>query len=206
MLTDYATTALTTLLVTLDPVALAPIFAGLTRAMQPSQRRQVAWRASLIAFGVLAFFAFGGEALLRLLGVGLPAFRIAGGILLFWIAFEMVFERRTDRKQHTVEVAITQDHIRHLAAFPLGVPLLAGPGSITAVILLSGRADGDPVRLSLLIALIGFGVACCLAVFLAADPVARLLGVTGNVVLSRLLGVILAALAVQFVVDGVAAL
>jgi multiple antibiotic resistance protein len=206
MLADFVASALVTLLVTLDPPALAPIFVSLTRGMDAAQRRRVAVRASLIAFGILAFFGLGGEMLLRLLGVGIPAFRISGGLLLFWIAFEMVFERRNDRKQHTADVATTEDQIRNVAAFPLAIPLMAGPGAITAVILLAGRAGGAPVYLATLIAMIAFGVAACLAVFLAADRVSRLLGITGNVVLSRLLGVILAGLAVQFVVNGIESL
>jgi multiple antibiotic resistance protein len=118
----------------------------------------------------------------------------------------MVFERRNERKQHTADVAITLDHIRNVAAFPLAIPLMAGPGAITAMILLAGRADGQPLALLTLIAVLAFGVASCFAVFLAAERVSKLLGVTGNVVLTRLLGVLLAALAVQFVVDGVTAL
>ncbi|RDI60067.1 MarC family protein [Microvirga subterranea] len=206
MLLDYISAALVTLLVTLDPPALAPIFVSLTRGMTGDERRRVAMRASFIAFGILAFFGLGGEVLLRLLGVGIPAFRISGGLLLFWIAFEMVFERRNERKQHTADVAITEDHIRNVAAFPLAIPLMAGPGAITATILLAGRADGNPIYLGFLIALIALGVASCFAVFMAADRVSRMLGVTGNVVLSRLLGVILAGLAVQFIINGVEAL
>lgn len=206
MLLDYVSAAFVTLLVTLDPPALAPIFISLTRGMNADERKQVALRAALIAFCILAFFGLGGEILLRLLGVGIPAFRISGGLLLFWIAFEMVFERRNERKQHTADVAITQDHIRNVAAFPLAIPLMAGPGAITAIILLAGRANGNLVYLSSLIALIAFGVSICFAVFMAAERVSRMLGVTGNVVLSRLLGVILAGLAVQFIIDGVVAL
>src|SRR6185436_3108734 len=122
MLFDYLSAALVTLLVTLDPPALAPIFVSLTLGMSAAERRRVAFRASLIAFGILAFFGLGGEVLLRLLGVGIPAFRISGGLLLFWIAFEMVFERRNERKQHTADIAITEDHIRNVAAFPLAIP------------------------------------------------------------------------------------
>jgi multiple antibiotic resistance protein len=206
MLTDFISAALVTLLVTLDPVARAPIFVSLTRGMNAAERRRVSTRASLIAFGILAFFGLGGELLLRLLGVGIPAFRISGGLLLFWIAFEMVFERRNERKQHTADIAITEDHIRNVAAFPLAIPLMAGPGAITAVILLAGRADGNVVALSALIALIALGVLSCFLVFAAADRVSRWLGVTGNVVLTRLLGVILAGLAVQFIINGVEAL
>lgn len=203
MLLDYLSTALVTLLVTLDPPALAPIFVSLTRGMNGQERKRVALRASLIAFGILAFFGLGGEVVLRLLGVGIPAFRISGGLLLFWIAFEMVFERRNDRKQHTADVAITEDHIHNVAAFPLAIPLMAGPGSITATILLAGRADGSFIFLSVLIILIALGALTCFAVFMAAERVARILGVTGNVVLSRLLGVILAGLAVQFIINGI---
>ena len=206
MLLDYISAALVTLLVTLDPVALAPIFVSLTRGMNASERRRVALRASLIAFGILAFFGLGGEILLRLLGVGIPAFRISGGLLLFWIAFEMVFERRNERKQHTADVAITEDHIRNVAAFPLAIPLMAGPGAITAVILLAGRADGNFLYLGSLLILIALGIVSCFLVFSTADRVSRWLGVTGNVVLTRLLGVILAGLAVQFIIDGVVAL
>ncbi|KLK89769.1 MarC family transcriptional regulator [Microvirga vignae] len=206
MLFDYISSALVTLLVTLDPPALAPMFISLTRGMNAEERRRVSIRAAIIAFCILAFFGLGGEILLRLLGVGIPAFRISGGLLLFWIAFEMVFERRNERKQHTADVAITEDHIRNVAAFPLAIPLMAGPGAITATILLAGRADGNPVYLGFLIALIALGVVCCFAVFMAAERVSRMLGITGNIVLSRLLGVILAGLAVQFVINGAEAL
>ncbi|MBA1156803.1 MarC family protein [Microvirga mediterraneensis] len=206
MLLDYISAALVTLLVTLDPVALAPIFVSLTRGMNAQERRRVSMRACMIAFGILAFFGLGGEVLLRLLGVGIPAFRISGGLLLFWIAFEMVFERRNERKQHTADIAITEDHIRNVAAFPLAIPLMAGPGAITAVILLAGRADGNIAYLTALLILIALGILSCLVVFSAADRVSRWLGVTGNVVLTRLLGVILAGLAVQFIIDGVLAL
>ncbi|NIX77191.1 MarC family protein [Microvirga terricola] len=206
MLFDFISAALVTLLVTLDPPALAPIFISLTRGMNAEERKRVALRASIIAFGILAFFGLGGELLLRLLGVGIPAFRISGGLLLFWIAFEMVFERRNERKQHTADVAITEDHIRNVAAFPLAIPLMAGPGAITAVILLAGRANGNVIYLSSLLILIALGVVSCFYVFLGAERVSRLLGVTGNIVLSRLLGVILAGLAVQFIINGVDAL
>jgi multiple antibiotic resistance protein len=203
---DFLWAAFVTLLVTLDPPGLAPIFLSVTNGMTKEQRRGVGVRACLIAFAILLFFGFGGELLLQALGVGLPAFRIAGGILLFYIAFEMIFERRTERKRETAQSAITLDHVRNVAAFPLAIPLMAGPGAITAVILLAGRAAGDPVLQISLVAVIAVGVATCFLAFLAATRVARLLGVTGNIVLTRLLGVILAALAVQFAVDGISAL
>ncbi len=205
MFTDFATAAFVTLLVTLDPPALAPIFLSVTRGMDAAQRRTVAIRASIIAFALLAFFALAGDVLLKALHVSLPAFRIAGGLLLFWIAFEMVFEKRNERKQNTAEVAITKDHIQNVAAFPLAIPLMAGPGALTATMLLAGRAEGDPLMLGALVAIAAVGVLLCLLTFLMAENVSRLIGVTGNVVLTRLLGVILAAMAVQFVIDGVKA-
>jgi multiple antibiotic resistance protein len=202
MIHDFTSSTLATLLVTLDPPGLAPIFVSLTLGMVESERRQVALRACLIAFAIMTFFALGGGAMLNLLGIGLPAFRIAGGLLLFWIAFEMVFQSRGQRKAETAQNAVTMDRIRDLAAFPLAIPLLAGPGAITAAILLAGRANSDPGLLAILVALIGAVLFCCALVFLVAERAARLLGTTGNVVLTRLLGVILAALAVQFVIDG----
>ncbi len=205
MLYEFAAAALVTLMVTLDPPGLAPIFLSVTRGMDDAQRRVVAIRASVIAFALLAFFVVAGDALLRVLGVSLPAFRIAGGLLLFWIAFEMVFERRNERKQNTAEVAITKDHIQNVAAFPLAIPLMAGPGALTATMLLAGRAGGDLVQLGLLVGIAGVVVLACTLTFFLATPISRMLGVTGNVVLTRLLGVILAAMAVQFVVDGVKA-
>src|SRR4051794_19105798 len=151
---DFAVSALVTLIVTVDPVGLAPIFISLTHGMTRHERGRVGVRASFTAFAVLAFFAVLGEALLHFLGIGLPAFQIAGGLLLFWIAFEMVFGLRGNRKQQTADVAITQDHIRDVAAFPLAIPLMAGPGAITATILLAGRAGSDGLALVTLIALL----------------------------------------------------
>ena len=205
MLTEFLTSALVSLLVTLDPPGLAPIFLSLTRGMSASERKQVAIRACIIAFCIMAFFGVAGDIVLKALGVSLPAFRIAGGLLLFWISFEMVFERRNERKQQTADTAITQDHIRNVAAFPLAIPLMAGPGALTAMMLLAGRAGGDAVQLISLAVICGLVILACLVVFLLAVPIARLLGVPGNVVLTRLLGVILAALAVQFVIDGIKA-
>lgn len=195
--------ALVTLLVTVDPVGLAPIFLSLTQGMTPPQRRGVDLRAAAISLLVLCFFCLVGERLLGWLGIELPAFRIAGGLLLFWTAFEMVFARRTERKRGSAEGAVTLDHIRDIAAFPLAIPLMAGPGAITAVILLSSRADRSLFAAATLLVLVSAVMVACLIVFMAAGSVARLLGVTGSAVLTRLLGVLLAALAVQFVADGV---
>lgn len=205
MLLDFVKSAAVTLLVTVDPPGLAPIFLGVTAGMGLADRRQVAWRAALIGLCILAVFGFVGDAVLTALGISLAAFRIAGGLLLFAIAFEMVFELRAKRKSSTVVTAITQDHIRNVAAFPLAIPLIAGPGAITAMILLAGRAEADPARVAALLAVAALVCLLCWATFLAAERVSSLLGVTGNIVLTRLLGLVLAALAVQFVLDGVKA-
>jgi multiple antibiotic resistance protein len=201
---EFFISALVTLLVVVDPVGLVPIFTSLTARLPVPARRRVAIRASLIALLVLCGAALIGDWLLRQLGIGLPAFRIAGGLLLFSIASEMVFGVRIVRETNAVEAAI-EDDIRNIAAFPLAIPLMAGPGAITAVILLAGRGYGDPVRLGGLVAVIALAMLACLIAFLLGTRITKLLGVTGNVVLERLLGVILAALAVQFVIDGIRA-
>ncbi|MEA2993973.1 MAG: multiple antibiotic resistance protein [Alphaproteobacteria bacterium] len=202
---DYLISALVTLLVVLDPIGLAPTFLAVTHGLPPTARRQVAIRASLIAACILAGSALVGDRLLTTLSISMPAFRIAGGFLLFSIASEMVFGLRIERQSKTAEQAL-EEHVRNIAAFPLGIPLMAGPGAITATVLLAGRADGSLTMLATLLGVVVLVVAACLVVFLIASRIEKLLGITGNVVLSRLLGVLLAALAVQFVVDGVRAL
>lgn len=204
-LAEYLISALTTLLVVVDPIGLAPIFAALTQGLPPTLKRGIALRASAIAVGILAASALVGQWLLTKLGISLPAFRIAGGLFLFAIAFEMVYGKRTDRQSNTAQNATDKDHATHIAAFPLGIPLLAGPGAIAATLLLAGRAAGDPQRLGGLIGVIVLVGLTAFVAFCTAAAITRLLGVTGNLVLTRLLGVILAALAVQFVIDGVRA-
>jgi multiple antibiotic resistance protein len=199
---DSLFNAFVTILVTIDPIGLAPIFLALTAGMNREQRIQVGLRATALSFAVLAIFAVTGAAILAVLGITLPAFRVAGGLLLFAIAFEMVFERRHDRKEKSADMAVTQDMIHDIAAFPLSIPLIAGPGAISATILLSGTYHGITGRLTL-IGIILAGLALTLLVFLLAERMDRLLGRTGRSILTRLLGVILAALAVQFVADGV---
>ncbi|MGO9770186.1 MAG: MarC family protein [Roseiarcus sp.] len=199
---EFLKTALVTLLVTLDPPGLAPVFIGLTLGMTGAAKREVALRACLIAFAILAAFAFGGRAVMDALGITIPAFRVAGGLLLFYIAFDMVFALKAERKKELASDAVSIDHIRNVAAFPLAIPLMAGPGSITATMLLTGRAGGDPLELAGLMATVALVMAVIFVVLLAAERVSRLLGTTGNVVLTRMLGVVLAALAVQFVIDG----
>ncbi|MBX3577052.1 MAG: MarC family protein [Rhizobiaceae bacterium] len=202
---DHLFNAFVTILVTIDPPGLAPIFLAITRGMNRDERRQVSVRASVIAFGVMALFAVAGAAILSIFGITLPAFRVAGGLLLFFIAFEMVFERRQDRKEKISDVAITRDMIHNIAAFPLAIPLIAGPGAISATVLLSGTFQTWQGQ----VALVAIILVCLLLtylVFVLAERIDRFLGQTGRSILTRLLGVILAALAVQFVADGIKAL
>ncbi|MEW6438379.1 MAG: MarC family protein [Pseudomonadota bacterium] len=204
-MSDFFQSAFVTLLVTLDPPGLAPIFMALTLGMTKDEKHEVAIRASIIAFTILLVFALGGTAVMGALGISLPAFRIAGGLLLFYTAFQMIFAERGQRKKELATDAVTIDHVDNLAAFPLAIPLMSGPGSITAVILLAERAGGNLEEQAGLIAIIAAIMLLCYIVFRLSDRVARLFGTTGTLVLGRMLGVILAALAAQFVIDGVRA-
>lgn len=197
--------AFVTLMVTIDPPGLAPLFLAVTTGMNRSERSQVAIRASVIGFVVLAVFAIGGASILNMFGISLPAFRIAGGFLLFYIAFEMVFERRQERHEKSATRAITKDMIRNIAAFPLAIPLIAGPGAISATVLLSSTFQAPMARLAV-VGIILLCLAVTALVLILAERIDRFLGETGRFILTRLLGVILAALAVQFVADGIRAL
>jgi len=201
---DYLVSALVTLLVVVDPVGLAPTFLAVTHGLPEKARKRIAWRASLIAGAILFGTALIGDWLLRQLGIGVPAFRIAGGLLLFLVASEMVLGVRNDRQTRQAEEAL-EEHVRNIAAFPLAIPLMAGPGAITATLLLAGQAGARPLALAILFGVIVVTMAACVVAFLLASRIEKLLGITGNAVLSRLLGVILAALAVQYVIDGVRA-
>ncbi len=194
-----------TLFVTIDPPGLAPLFLALTGGMDRASRGRVAVRATVIAFAILILFAVAGTLILSTFGITIHAFRIAGGLLLFWIAFEMIFEKRQDRHEKSAQRVVNSDEIHSLAVFPLAIPLIAGPGAISATILLSDQFADIVDRLRL-IAIIASIIALTLVVFVLAERIDRFLGVTGRMVLSRLLGVILAALAVQFVADGIFAL
>jgi len=199
---EFLISAFVTLVVVVDPIGLVPPYIAITDGLPARARRNVALRATLIAAVILAGSALIGDWLLRTLSISLPAFRIAGGLLLFSIASEMVFGVRIERQSQQAEQAI-EEHVRNIAAFPLAIPLMAGPGAITAAILLAGRTGGDVMQLTVLLAVIITVLALCYVVFRLAPRISKLLGVTANVVMSRLLGVLLAALAVQFVIDGV---
>jgi multiple antibiotic resistance protein len=201
---EFLISALVTLVVVVDPLGLVPAFIAITNGLPERARRRVALRACLNAAAILAGSTLIGDWLLRTLSISLPAFRIAGGLLLFSIASEMVLGVRITRQSREAEDAI-DEHVRNIAAFPLAIPLMAGPGAITATVLLAGRAGGDPIHLAILLGVVAVVLALCLLVFTLAARIMKLLGTTANVVMSRLLGVLLAALAVQFVIDGMRA-
>ena len=194
--------AFVTFLVVIDPPGCAPIFAGLTREATHSERRSMAIRASLVSGGILLFFGLLGEDLLRMLGISLAAFRIAGGIMLFLIALEMVFEKRTQRRESRAQEVEADPEHDDVSVFPMAIPMIAGPGSIASVMLLMARSDGLNESLVVLAAL-GSVLILTLVSLLAAGWLMRLLGHRMEAMLTRLLGVVLAALAAQFVIDGI---
>ena len=200
---DHLTSALATLLVVADPLLLSALFLALTHGMSDKERREVALRGPLIAFLILVATGLGGAKLLELLGISLSAFRISGGLLLLWSAAEMVFDRRGQRLQATAETAVSVDHVKNIAAFPLAIPLIAGPGAITAMILLAGKSEGRMDHLMGLFGVTALVMLACYVSFLLAERISNIMGITGRAVITRMLGIILAALAVQFVIDGI---
>ncbi|OAN66079.1 MarC family protein [Sphingomonas sp. TDK1] len=195
--------AFVTFFVIIDPPGCAPIFAGLTAGTDAVHRRAMAVRAVMVASIILLGFALFGEALLHALGISLNAFRIAGGIMLFLIALEMVFEKRTERREDRAEKVKAEDPV-DISIFPMAMPMIAGPGSIASVMLLMAQSKGIEQSLVVLSAMLAVLLLCVLAL-LAAGPIMRIVGAKIEAVVSRLLGVLLAALAVQFVIDGIRA-
>lgn len=189
-------TAFVTLFVVIDPPGLAPLFIALTNGMSDARRRRIGWRATVIAAILLTLFGLAGEKILSGIGISLPAFRIAGGILLFLTALDMLFERRTERRegQHADE-----DH--DPSVFPLATPLLAGPGALATMILLVGQGGGAVHTLIIHLVMLSV-LALNMVLFMLAGPLSRALGRTGTMVVTRLLGMLLAALSVQFIIDG----
>ncbi len=197
------TSALVTFLLVIDPPGCAPIFASLTRQAQPAERRSMAVRAVVIGAAILIFFAAFGEELLRALGVSLASFRISGGIMLFLIALDMVFERRTERREKRAE-ELEEEQVVDVSVFPMAIPMIAGPGSIATVMLITARSEGlreSAVVFAALFVTLGI----TLLALLAAGPIMRVLGARIEAVITRILGVILAALAAQFIIDGLKA-
>ncbi len=190
----FLISAFVTLFVVIDPIGLTPIFIALTPGMTAQQRRAIAIRATIIAAGLLFLFAFLGEQVLGFIGISMPAFRIAGGILLFLTALDMLFERRTKRREDQAEVEDAPDP----SVFPIAIPLIAGPGAIASIILLVGQAECALGMASVLGVMVGVLLIVFL-LFLSAPIIERALGKTGIIVVTRLLGMLLAALSVQFV-------
>jgi multiple antibiotic resistance protein len=196
--TAFLITAFATLFVVIDPPGLVPLFIALTQGMDADHRRRLALRACVIAGILLVLFGIAGEAILGFVGISMPAFRIAGGILLFLTALDMLFERRTQRREGQKP---EPDH--DPSVFPLATPLIAGPGAIASVILLVGQGGGTWAATAAVILLTAVMLVVTFLFLLASPPLERLLGRTGTVVITRLLGMLLAALSVQFVIDGV---
>ena len=200
--TAFLITAFVTMFVVIDPIGLAPLFVALTQGMSDTARRRIAWRATATGVIILLVFAAFGETLLEFIGISMPAFRVAGGILLFLTALEMLFERRSKRRESQSEA---EDDTRDdPSVFPLAIPLIAGPGAIASVILLMGQRPGIEGTVMVLGAT-GLVMLIVLAFFMVSGPMERALGKTGITVVTRLLGMLLAALSVQFVLDGLAA-
>lgn len=191
----FLISGLTTLFVVIDPIGLVPMFIITTQGH--TGRRKIALRACLTAAGILTLFAFLGDAMLAFVGITLPAFRIAGGVLLFLTALDMLFDRRAPRR-----AAQSQDMPSDPSVFPLATPLIAGPGAITTVILLVGQGGNDLMATLVVVGLMLTVITLVFALFLTANRLERLLGRIGTLVVTRLLGMLLAALAVQFILDG----
>lgn len=201
LLTELFVSAFVTLFVVIDPPGCAPIYAGLTKGASPAQARSMALRATAIASAILLVFALFGQELLGALHIELNSFRIAGGLMLFFIAFDMVFEKRTQRREERAEKVAATPEIEDVSVFPMAMPMLAGPGAIAAVMLLMNEAD-DWAEMSQVLLALGAVMAISAAALVAAGPLIRLLGDKVEAVITRLLGVLLAALAAQYVIDG----
>lgn len=200
---DFALSAFVTLFVIIDPLSNMPIFVGLTKGADNKQRIIWAIRATLVAMFVLVLFSLFGSKLLGFLGIGLPAFRIAGGIMLGFIALEMVFEKRNPRKSKTAGELNKEIQPDDPSVFPVAIPLLAGPGAIATVMLLASEPveghSAEPIVLAALAAVMSLN----LLVFMMAGATERLLGDNLTNVMTRLLGILLAAMSVQFIIDGI---
>jgi multiple antibiotic resistance protein len=199
---DTLIASFVTLFVIIDPVGITPMFVSLTANDTVEARRRIALRGTVIAAVILFAFALGGEPFLRALGIGLPAFRIAGGILLMLLAIDMVMVRHSGLRVTTESEEDECSHRADVSIFPLAIPLIAGPGALTSVVLLMGRAQGDWALQGATLIVLLLVLILMLVCLLTASQVVRVLGQTGVNVLTRVFGMITAALAVQFVIDG----
>ena len=199
---DLFVNSLIVMLVVVDPVGLAPMFAALTYGESPAEQRRAAIRGTLIAGAVLVVFVLAGDALLSALGIGMPAFQVAGGILLFLLAVDMVFARHSGLRSTTEREQREAETRKDISVFPLAIPLIAGPGALTSVLLMVGEQGGDPMVIGTVLAVVFVVLSVTLVSLLLSARIMGFMGETGANVVSRVLGVILAALAVQFVMDG----
>ena len=191
--------------VVIEPLSLVPMFGALTRGGEEGYRRRMAWKAIAVSAGIFTVFAVAGEWLLQILGVSVNAFKIAGGLLLFLLSVDMVFARQSGMRSTTVR---EQDEARYredISVFPMAFPLIAGPGALATLLLVLVEQNGDPLKVITVLGVVFAVLVLTLALLLMTPLVMRVMGTTGANVTSRLLGVVLSALAVQYVVDGVQA-
>ena len=212
---DFAlfTAAFVTFFVVIDPIGVAPIFAGLTEGTPARHKRMMAVKSTLISVFVLLGFAYGGEWLLNALHVSLDAFRAAGGVLLFMLALDMIFEQRTERREeradkfaaeHEEDSREPEGPHQDISVFPMAIPMLAGPGAIASIMLFMSEAGGDVLDQVTVLGSMALNLLLCLVLFILVGPLMRLIGDTLAAMITRILGVILAALAAQFILDGIA--
>ena len=204
---DVALTAFVTLFVIIDPIGLLPIFIGLTKGTSLSHQRRMAIKGTLIGGATLIFFALLGDRFLSLLGVSLPSFRIAGGVMLFLMALEMVFDKRSKRRESSAETMRDEIHSNEtfddISVFPLSIPLISGPGAIASIMLLISANRDSIVHQATVMVVLGVVLLIAFILFMLAPKFEKLMGVTFTQIVSRVLGVILGALAVQYIVDGI---
>ncbi|MEH6633601.1 MAG: MarC family protein [Halopseudomonas aestusnigri] len=199
---DLALTAFVSLFVIIDPLGLLPIFIGLTQGADAAHKRKMAIKGVLIGGTILVFFALLGDRFLEVLGVGLPAFRIAGGVMLFLIALEMVFDKRSKRRENNAEELKESQSHEDVSVFPLAIPLISGPGAIASIMLLMSANKDDVVSQAAILSVLAAVLLLCLILFFMADKLEKFIGDTITHIISRVLGIVLAALAVQYILDG----
>lgn len=193
-----------TFFVLIDALGVAPVFAAMTAPGGPAYARKMAFKSVFVATLIVFAFAFGGSWLLEQMHISLDAFRAAGGVLLFLIAIDMVFEKRTERREQRAEEYMDEhEDLDDISVFPLGIPMLAGPGTIATAMLFMSNADGNMLAQSVVLAALGINFALTLVLFLLAGPLMRLMGDDVAGALTRILGVILAALSIQLLIDGI---
>ncbi len=203
LLIDLAVNSFVTFFVIIDPIGLIGIFNGLAAHLTTKDRQRLAIRGTLVGSFVLLLFALAGERLLQALGISLPAFRAAGGALLFLLAIEMIFQHRIQRRSQEARDVIDEPQVEDIAIFPLGIPLIAGPGAITSALLLTSRYKGDLLEQGIVLGAMLIVLALTMVTFLAAERLGKIIGATLAGVATRLLGILLAAVAVEYIVVGV---